>query len=238
MRTGHRPAWRRRPQSRAARIAVPLAIPMALGLTLGAVLAFTGGPSSTAISQTAAGASASASPGATPSPSVSAASAAPTATATAPAAAAANVSCDIIVPANPLTAQGLSTPYQLTGTERAEPGRVRLHHGQLRQPGRVRPGHDPEPGHRRAVGVRAAGHHPGHAARRGPGRADAARERRRHHRLRLQRHQPDPGRRHPERAPAGQLRQRAARLDLRPGLVLQRHPASSRPRPRPKPRAS
>ena len=117
MRTGHRPAWRRRPQSRAARIAVPLAIPMALGLTLGAVLAFTGGPSSTAISQTAAGAtaSASASPGATPSPSVSAASAAPTATATAPAAAAANVSCDIIVPANPLTAQGLSTPFQLTG---------------------------------------------------------------------------------------------------------------------------
>ena len=121
MRTGHRPAWRRRPQSRAARIAVPLAIPMALGLTLGAVLAFTGGPSSTAISQTAAGASASASPGATPSPSVSAASAAPTATATAPAAAAANVSCDIIVPANPLTAQGLSTPYQLTGTDGQSP---------------------------------------------------------------------------------------------------------------------
>jgi hypothetical protein len=125
MRTGHRPAWRRRPQSRAARIAVPLAIPMALGLTLGAVLAFTGGPSSTAIKQTAAGATASASPGATasaspgatPSPSVSAASAAPTATATAtaPAAAAANVSCDIIVPANALTARGLATPFQLTG---------------------------------------------------------------------------------------------------------------------------
>ena len=38
-----------------------------------------------------------------------------TATATAPAAAA-NVSCDIVVPANPLTAEGLSTPYQLTGT--------------------------------------------------------------------------------------------------------------------------
>jgi hypothetical protein len=44
-----------------------------------------------------------------------AATAMPTATATAPAAAA-NVSCDIVVPANPLTAQGLSTPYQLTGT--------------------------------------------------------------------------------------------------------------------------
>jgi hypothetical protein len=43
------------------------------------------------------------------------ATAVPTATATAPAAAA-NVSCDIVVPANPLTAKGLSTPYQLTGT--------------------------------------------------------------------------------------------------------------------------
>jgi hypothetical protein len=43
-----------------------------------------------------------------------AATAMPTATATAPAAAA-NVSCDIVVPANPLSAKGLSTPYQLTG---------------------------------------------------------------------------------------------------------------------------
>ena len=49
-----------------------------------------------------------------------AATAVPTATATAPAAAA-NVSCDIIVPANPLTAKGLSTPYQLTGTGGATP---------------------------------------------------------------------------------------------------------------------
>ena len=132
MRTGYRPAWRRRPQSRAARIAVPLAIPMALGLTLGAVLAFTGGPSSTTIQQSAnAGAtatpSASASSATSASPAASASSAAsavasgaaasPAATATAPAAAAAaaNVSCDIIVPANPLTAKGLATPYQLTG---------------------------------------------------------------------------------------------------------------------------
>ena len=123
MRTGHRPAWRRRPQSRAARIAVPLAIPMALGLTLGAVLAFTGGPSSTTIKQTATGATASPSASASASASAAASSAAAsaaaspaaTATATAPAAAAANVSCDIVVPANPLTAQGLATPFQLTG---------------------------------------------------------------------------------------------------------------------------
>ena len=43
-----------------------------------------------------------------------AATAAPTATATA-AAAAANVNCRIIVPANPLSAQGLATPWQLEG---------------------------------------------------------------------------------------------------------------------------
>ena len=33
------------------------------------------------------------------------------------AAAAANVNCDIVVPANPLSAQGLATPYQLTGPD-------------------------------------------------------------------------------------------------------------------------
>ena len=42
------------------------------------------------------------------------ASATPSATATAPVAAA-NVSCDIIVPADPLSAAGLATPWQLTG---------------------------------------------------------------------------------------------------------------------------
>src|SRR6266851_3539470 len=46
---------------------------------------------------------------ATPCPTVT-----PSATATAPVAAA-NVSCDIIVPADPLSAAGLATPYQLTG---------------------------------------------------------------------------------------------------------------------------
>ena len=42
MLSGHGSAWRRRRNSRAARIAVPLAIPMALGLTLGIVLAVSG----------------------------------------------------------------------------------------------------------------------------------------------------------------------------------------------------
>jgi len=46
----------------------------------------------------------------------------PTATATASAAAAAaNVSCDIIVPPNPLSARGLATPYQLTGPDGMSP---------------------------------------------------------------------------------------------------------------------
>jgi hypothetical protein len=104
MLSGHRSARRRRGgKSRAARIAVPLAIPMALGLTLGIILAASGG-NTTHIAQTAAGnsvrASASASPKA--APAVAAVSSN-------------NVNCDIIVPANPLSARGLATPYQLTG---------------------------------------------------------------------------------------------------------------------------
>ena len=117
MPTGRRPAWRR-PRSRAARWAVPLAIPMALGLTLGVMLAFSGGPQHTAIQQ-AAGES-TAMPVATPSTSLSPSPTA-TVTAPAPATAAANVSCDIIVPAHPLTAAGLATPYLLTGTDGMTP---------------------------------------------------------------------------------------------------------------------
>jgi hypothetical protein len=70
-------------------------------------------PTSTATATTTPSASASATPCATASATASATvSATPSATATA---AAANVNCDIIVPANPLSAQGLATPYQLTG---------------------------------------------------------------------------------------------------------------------------
>jgi hypothetical protein len=116
MRTGQRSAWRRRGmKSRAARIAVPLAIPMALGLTLGIVIAVSGGHSST-IDQSALGASA--------SPSVSgsaSASASPSATSTVTTTSTTNVNCDIIVPADPLSAQGLATPYQLTGTDGQSP---------------------------------------------------------------------------------------------------------------------
>ena len=110
MRTGHRSAQRGRGQrSRAVRIAVPLAIPVALALTLGIVIAVSSSDHSTTIKQDAAAAAA------TPSASASATAAA------AAAAAAANVSCDIIVPANPLSAKGLSTPYQLTGPNGMSP---------------------------------------------------------------------------------------------------------------------
>ena len=120
MQSGQRSAWRRRGNSRAARLAVPLAIPMALGLTLGIILAVSGG-NTTHIDQSALGASGS--PSASASAAVAAASATPTTTAAAApaAAAAANVNCDIIVPANPLSAQGLATPYQLTGPDGTSP---------------------------------------------------------------------------------------------------------------------
>src|SRR5260370_19878948 len=111
MLSGHRSASRRRGNSRAARIAVPLAIPMALGLTLGIFLAVSSG-NTTHIAQTAVGASASPS-GTGGAPAVAASGAA-----TAPAVQAVssnNVNCDIIVPANPLSARGLAPPSQLTG---------------------------------------------------------------------------------------------------------------------------
>jgi hypothetical protein len=99
--TGRRSAWRRRAnRNRGARIAAILAIPVALGLLIGVVVAVFGGHSAN-LSDSALGAAA--------SPSASATSTATTTTA------AANVSCDIIVPANPLSAKGLATPYQLTG---------------------------------------------------------------------------------------------------------------------------
>jgi hypothetical protein len=143
MLTGHRSAWRRRGRkSRAARLAVPLAIPMALGLTLGIVLAVSGG-NNTKIGLGALGASASASgsAAATPSTSAAATTVAPANSfaggqtafrqlgdvATAPvdgagnainlnqtaAQAATSMNCTLRVPANPLSAQGLATPWQL-----------------------------------------------------------------------------------------------------------------------------
>jgi hypothetical protein len=107
--SGRRSAWRRRAgRNRIARIAVPVAIPVAIGVAIGAFIAVSGGGHST-INPAALGASGSASPSASASAS--------TGTTTT----AANVNCDIIVPANPLSAKGMATPYQLTGTDGMSP---------------------------------------------------------------------------------------------------------------------
>jgi hypothetical protein len=89
-------------------VAVQLAVPVALGLVIGLVLAFQAGSSNSGVYQVALGTLV------TPSPSASV----PASTTTP---ATANVNCDIIVPANPLSARGLATPYQLTGNDGRTP---------------------------------------------------------------------------------------------------------------------
>ena len=105
MHDGRRSAWRRRvPGSGETRIAAQLVVPVLLGLVIGLVIAFQAGSSNSGIVQLPLGALVSHSPR-------------PSAPASAPAATlATSLNCDIIVPANPLSARGLATPYQLTGT--------------------------------------------------------------------------------------------------------------------------
>jgi hypothetical protein len=95
-----------------------VAIPVALAVATGVVIAVGGGSAITNLSETGLGASASASASAQASVP---ASAAPSATSTGTTTAAVNVNCDIIVPLHPLTARGLATPYQLTGTDGQTP---------------------------------------------------------------------------------------------------------------------
>jgi hypothetical protein len=92
-----------------ARITAQLAVPVALGLVIGGVLAFQAGTSNSGIVQVALGTPV------TPTPSASAPPSATNSTTIT------NANCDIIVPANPLTAKGLATPYQLTGTDGQTP---------------------------------------------------------------------------------------------------------------------
>jgi hypothetical protein len=82
---------------------------MALGLTLGLIVAESGGATTKltvapAGAQATASTSASATPSATQGPSTST-----------------NADCELIVPARPLTATGLATPYQLTGPGGQDP---------------------------------------------------------------------------------------------------------------------
>ena len=112
-------AWRRRMRrNHSSRMAVAVAIPVALALAIGVVLVVSGRSVGTEFGDTALGASASASASA---PASAAPSAAPSASSAATTTAAVNVNCDIIVPAHPLSARGLATPYQLTGTDGQTP---------------------------------------------------------------------------------------------------------------------
>ena len=96
--SGHRSARRRRGRNnRAVRIAVPVTTVAALSLTVGIFVAASGGGPAklhpAAASSATQGVSSSA----------------------------VNADCDIIVPAHPLTAKGLATPYQLTGADGTSP---------------------------------------------------------------------------------------------------------------------
>ena len=122
MRSGHwSPSGAR--SSRIMLIAVPLVITMAVGLVLG--LRFMGERNASLnLSSQGTGAAATPTATGTASPTTSptaSATASATATATPAAAAAANVSCVLVVPANPVSAQGLATPYQLTGPNGMSP---------------------------------------------------------------------------------------------------------------------
>jgi hypothetical protein len=113
VRDGRRSAWRRGMQrSGVSRIAVQLAVAVALGLVIGGVVAFQAGSSNSGINAVPLGILV------TPSPSVSVPASMTTASATT---LTTNGNCDIIVPANPLSARGLATPYQLTGTDGKTP---------------------------------------------------------------------------------------------------------------------
>lgn len=101
------PAWRRRMQaSGMSRVAGQLAVPAVLGLVIGVVLAFQSGTSNSGLTQIPLGTYV------TPAAADTAAALATTAPAPSMKS---NTTCDIIVPADPLSAQGLAAPYQLTG---------------------------------------------------------------------------------------------------------------------------
>jgi len=111
------------PKGRFLLIAVPLVITMAVGLVIGIRLVSERNASLQLSAQGAAPASGiPAATGSAPASPATTARASPTVSATAtPAAAAASVSCVLIVPANPLTAPGLATPFQLTGPDGMSP---------------------------------------------------------------------------------------------------------------------
>ena len=115
MRNGRWSGWRHRTRETGlSRVAGQLAAPAALGLAIGVVLAFQSGTSNSGLTQIPLG-------------TYVAPTAANTATALGAAAPAGSTgkktTCEIIVPADPLSARGLATPYQLTGPHGMSPAR-------------------------------------------------------------------------------------------------------------------
>jgi len=98
-------------QSGMSRVARQLAVPAVLGLVIGVVIAFHSGTSNSGLTQIPLGTYV------TPAASDTAAALATTPVASTNT----NTTCEIIVPANPLSAQGLATPYQLTGPNGTTP---------------------------------------------------------------------------------------------------------------------
>jgi len=120
MLTGHRPVMRRRTRrSRAARIAIPLAIPVALGLTLGIVIAVSSHSGTTNVNQSAfgrhrfGGGFTNTQGDLAAGPNAQDAAGNPFSFNQTAAQALNTMDCTLTVPANPLTAQGLATPWQL-----------------------------------------------------------------------------------------------------------------------------
>jgi hypothetical protein len=97
-----------------SRVAGHLAVPAVLGLVIGVVLAYQSGTSNAGLTQIPLGTYV------TPTASNTAAA---LGTAGRAAGMESNTTCAIIVPANPLSAQGLATPYQLTGPNGMTPAR-------------------------------------------------------------------------------------------------------------------
>ena len=97
-------------ESGMSHVAGQLAVPAVLGLVIGIVIAFQSGTSNAGLTRIPLGtyvtpaASNTAAALAAPAPSMKS-----------------NTTCDLIVPANPLSAQGLATPYQLTGPHGTTP---------------------------------------------------------------------------------------------------------------------
>ena len=135
---------------------------MALGLALGVIVAESGG-NTTKLAVAPAAASA--------APAV--ASAGPSATPAGAQNASANADCELIVPARPLTAAGLATPYQLTGPGGQDPAASGCTQANPDLQAFVQ-ATILDPANGRALGVRAAGHHRGHQAGRHPRPAPAA----------------------------------------------------------------